>query len=667
MTQSGDIPFDFQPGSGVDLPRVVAYLTDAFRDPIDALEQLLRNAFDATASRVIVRVGRDAATGSYMEVEDNGTGFLKETLQFYIRLGASPKDGLKTHGQHGIGAKAATRFAGGVNIITKRADDAATWQMVYTMEQWFAMLAGTENPADYVKRVEGKRSPLRTSGTIIRWSGIHTAVKKFGADRLRDGLADLLSPEEAARVFVEEVGAKSSSGPQPVVAPTYKGTPIRCSEYIEGFGQVTVDLTVLSHGASDNGAVRVWAFQRGPEWLHFVRAFRGDKRLVNILCIDTLGDAGVVGRIYFPCLSPYSSPDRKDFVGLDGGEGKKSVEALLHWLAVVIAPQIAQIQQRQRTTHGDTAHLTEIRSALAEMRANIGGEQSVRSERGPRTRDVGPRSSWYVSPTSVRLTRGGTAVLQVAVPPAGSTFRWNVGTMGSIRTIGPEATQAHFTAGNTLAQGTLVVSEIRAGAVVCTKNVTVEILARLPLATNPGTIALVFGEQCSISLVNTIGTTGVFSWAPSGGGELEVASDTRSAVFTAGQVLPGEFPIIITEKGGERQTFKVRIRVGPSQEGQPEEDVIVIRGRSFRVTASHMPERTWELARLVGDEEVTVVVNTGHPSFRAVRTSPVAFRAIFCQVFAMTALQALLEDTATADDLARELPKLLAELTTKSG
>lgn len=661
-------PFVFNQGGRINWERVIEFLTESFDTPALALEQLIRNSRDARAKRVTVRVGRDAH-GLYVEVQDDGQGFANEALQHYVAgLAQAIKDGIDTHGQHGIGAKVAARFATGVVIMTKRADDPKTWVMSYTIKDMYRMLEGELSPAEFLRSLSrGERSPIKTTGTIVRWTGLHRKKSQFAVDRLLAAFAELFSAEEAAQIFVEDLTLNGSS-PKPVVLPNYDGTRIAHTDYVEGIGTVTVDLTVLAPGVGDGSPVRLWAFQRGPEWLAFVRQFRGDRALSHVLCTDTVGDTGVVGRVYAPELSTFSSPNRKEFVGLDSGEGRKKVTALLNWLAVTVAPRIAEIQQRQRLSQGSGAHTAEIRDALAEMRSNLGnggeGVDGPQKKRGPGTTGGSP-TSWYVTPSTARVACGGGAVFQVALPPEGSTFQWEVDGIGTIRPLGTDTTRAHFTAGKKTGRGEVIVSEIRGGVVVSRKTVHIEVLQRLPLATDPGTMSLVFGEERVIELVHTEGTSGNFQWDHTGGGQLEVAPDGKSAVFTAGTVMAGKFQVIVTEQGGEGQTCTVQILIGAAKGEEPEEDVITIRERRFRITASYMPNQRGELARLVGDEAPVIAINTGHPVFQSARDSGPAFRANFRMALAMRALEALLDDGVAPDEFSREFAKLLAELTTK--
>ncbi len=88
----------------VDVPGLLAALTEQFPEPLLCVRELIQNAADADAGRIDVEVSLDARRSFVrLEVRDDGRGMSAAELDGYLTIGFSLKDPSRDRGRFGVG------------------------------------------------------------------------------------------------------------------------------------------------------------------------------------------------------------------------------------------------------------------------------------------------------------------------------------------------------------------------------------------------------------------------------------------------------------------------------------------------------------------------------------------------------------------------------------
>lgn len=187
-----------------------------------ALIELVKNAYDADATRVLVRLQGPLEIGKgKIEVIDNGHGMDLKTIQttwmepatLVKRRRTRSESGLRrVLGEKGIGRFAASRLANGLEVVTRRARKGSEIRVLFDWSQFDdeqKYLDQVEVLWEEVKPTEiclggtiqmlwdEKESPREselTHGTILRMEGLRTRWDKESVEKLRTDLARLVSP-----------------------------------------------------------------------------------------------------------------------------------------------------------------------------------------------------------------------------------------------------------------------------------------------------------------------------------------------------------------------------------------------------------------------------------------------------------------------------------------
>lgn len=206
-----------------------------------AIVELVKNAYDADASRVLVRfegpIGQETCqsedarldepemggiTAGMIEVLDNGHGMSLETLQtawmepatlFKKRQTKSQKHGRRVLGEKGIGRFAASRLADSLEVVTRQEgsdNEALVWfdWSQFDDENRFLdeiKLPWEQRPPEDIcpcgaiqelwKEAGRELSPAELNhGTILRMKGLRTVWNKDQVEVLRNALYRLISP-----------------------------------------------------------------------------------------------------------------------------------------------------------------------------------------------------------------------------------------------------------------------------------------------------------------------------------------------------------------------------------------------------------------------------------------------------------------------------------------
>ncbi len=187
-----------------------------------AVIELVKNAYDADATRVLVRFQGPLEIGhGTIEVMDNGHGMSLETMQttwmepatlFRKRQQRSEQYGRRVLGEKGIGRFAASRLANTLEVVTRRAGEDREIRALFDWSQfddehkyldqvevrWEEATPAEICPGGTIQTLleEGQtpESHALTQGTILRMEGLRAIWGESQFETLHTGLSRLISP-----------------------------------------------------------------------------------------------------------------------------------------------------------------------------------------------------------------------------------------------------------------------------------------------------------------------------------------------------------------------------------------------------------------------------------------------------------------------------------------
>ena len=142
-----------------------------------ALADLIDNAIDAQASRVLIRFVIESGDLKSLYVVDDGNGIAPDMIDEAMRMGGARTYASNELGHFGVGLKAASfSQAGSVTLISRTPESAASGR------RWLARKASRSYECDIVDEEFCEREMRRAwgfvtagHGTIIRWDEIRTS------------------------------------------------------------------------------------------------------------------------------------------------------------------------------------------------------------------------------------------------------------------------------------------------------------------------------------------------------------------------------------------------------------------------------------------------------------------------------------------------------------
>lgn len=168
-----------------------------------ALAELVKNSYDADATRVIVRMQQVKARGGTIVVEDNGTGITPATFdQTWMRIATidkelnpiSSKYGRQKAGEKGIGRFACRRLSGILEFESVAEDKNGQKHKLTATFNWEDFLPGSDvNGIPILRSTDLVQQDTRT-GTILRLKQTTEPWSAPDIQQLRQELMDLISP-----------------------------------------------------------------------------------------------------------------------------------------------------------------------------------------------------------------------------------------------------------------------------------------------------------------------------------------------------------------------------------------------------------------------------------------------------------------------------------------
>jgi signal transduction histidine kinase len=192
-------------------PRVFAALgADLVTNDVVAVIELVKNSYDAMATRVDVILGADSTGKPLMEISDNGLGMSREVLDTAWAVVATPyrtihavetlgKKHRRTSGEKGLGRLSAARLGKQLQMYTKAAGNPC-----WLVEVNWSDLA-KQNALDgceaTCKSVSRANCPIASTGTKLRILDLETEWSDEQIEDLRENLSRLIAPFGRAEDF----------------------------------------------------------------------------------------------------------------------------------------------------------------------------------------------------------------------------------------------------------------------------------------------------------------------------------------------------------------------------------------------------------------------------------------------------------------------------------
>ena len=186
-------------------PRVFAALgADLVTNDVVAVIELVKNSYDAFAQNVRLRFRNDPAQGAYLEIEDDGNGMTRETIENawctvatpYKELNPVVKSGKKERrvaGEKGLGRLSVARLGQRLYMLTKAPQDPC-WEV---RVNWSDIAEGDDLSKSFATCRKYPDTPPFPSGTRLRIYGLAGQWDESRIADLEENLGRLISPFSA--------------------------------------------------------------------------------------------------------------------------------------------------------------------------------------------------------------------------------------------------------------------------------------------------------------------------------------------------------------------------------------------------------------------------------------------------------------------------------------
>jgi Signal transduction histidine kinase len=200
-------------------PRVFAALgADLVTNDVVAVIELVKNAYDAFASRVDVRFGTYKSGKRFLDILDDGSGMDRRTLEDAWCVVATPyrqqhpttKRGQRVRrvaGEKGLGRLSAARLGKKLEMLTKAAGEPC-WQVDVDWTS-LSLKESLDTCSAKLQRFKGE-SPFGPTGTRVRVQDLTSEWDSEQIADLQENLARLVSPFRKINDFAIHISAADS-------------------------------------------------------------------------------------------------------------------------------------------------------------------------------------------------------------------------------------------------------------------------------------------------------------------------------------------------------------------------------------------------------------------------------------------------------------------------
>ena len=168
-----------------------------------ALAELIKNAYDADATEVIVTLENVKSDHGTVVIEDNGNGMTSQNIKdHWMRIATddktrnpvSPKYGRNRTGAKGIGRFATRRLADRLRVHTIAQVDGETWEETTVSFDWSLYQSGM-TLGEVPNAMSSRRMPMTTrTGTRLYLENLRDGWSRAEVDEVRNDLLDLTPP-----------------------------------------------------------------------------------------------------------------------------------------------------------------------------------------------------------------------------------------------------------------------------------------------------------------------------------------------------------------------------------------------------------------------------------------------------------------------------------------
>ena len=219
-------------------PRVLTALgRDLVTNDVVAVIELVKNSYDALATRVDVRLTYDGNGSPEILVEDDGHGMTRSIVEDVwcvvatpYRRDQSPAKGGKSRrvtGDKGLGRLSAARLGNRLDMVTR----APAGGFLHVVLDWDE-LAASEDLTQSEFRIEGLNSDpdgtIESHGTRLRIAGLRSEWRPDNVEDLRDNLARLVSPfrvESDFSIYLSTPADESGEAAVKIESPEFLSKP----------------------------------------------------------------------------------------------------------------------------------------------------------------------------------------------------------------------------------------------------------------------------------------------------------------------------------------------------------------------------------------------------------------------------------------------------------
>lgn len=227
MSKESVLPFRIHPRA------FRALGADLVTNDIVAVIELVKNAYDAYATKVDIRF-RDLETDHpSMEIWDNGSGMSRSTIEEAWCVVATPyrrehrfakrsgRAARRTSGEKGLGRLSAARLGDRMQLVTQT-NQKESWRVDV---DWIALAQADLLEACSATISANRESPFKGSGTIVRILDLRTEWDEDRLADLRENLARLVPPFDTDDNFTLTLSVDGSEEPVEIRSPDFLKHP----------------------------------------------------------------------------------------------------------------------------------------------------------------------------------------------------------------------------------------------------------------------------------------------------------------------------------------------------------------------------------------------------------------------------------------------------------
>ena len=233
-------------------PRAFSALgRDLVTSDLVAVMELVKNSYDALATRVDVRFVENPKNGLSLEIQDNGTGMTSSDVRDIWMVVATPNRlhrpvntrggrSRRVSGEKGLGRLSSSRLGGKLTLRTKSRREPC-WEVVVDWDELDKAQSLAQWRTDLTE-CEGDEA-LKQPGTLLRITRLRSPWSKNDLDDLRQNLGRLVPPFKKGKDFeIWVTRPHGDEAPSRIALPAvFKKPPYRISGAVDAKGVLSFE------------------------------------------------------------------------------------------------------------------------------------------------------------------------------------------------------------------------------------------------------------------------------------------------------------------------------------------------------------------------------------------------------------------------------------------